>query len=257
MLLSQPTQWMIVLLLFLGNYVFQREMKSVEASVGSMEAKLRSKILAPIRALVYETNELYGIARSRDSNAQRSTLIDPEEALRLYTATRILFLAFERCLSHVVEARGRLHDLLAWIRGTASQVRARGTAMDSIQRQNARNRRVPGGVIRRVSNFLSSAMMSAAKDTPELVFDQQRHLTECVIGVPLSVLSCFVFFYCCYTHHFIAAIPLIHQLQSAPGFFHGRCSNRQCDSSAQQTNQCTMYTESSPTISIPDMRRLL
>ncbi len=100
----------------------------------------------------------------------------------------ILFLAFERCLAHVVEARGRLHDLLAWIRGTASQVRARGTAMDSIQRQNARNRRVPDGVIRRVSNFLSSPMISALKESDGVVFEH-RHLAECVIGVPLSVSS--------------------------------------------------------------------
>jgi hypothetical protein len=82
--------------------------------------------------------------------------------------------------------------------------------MDSIQRQNARNRRVPGGVIRRVSNFLSSAMMSAVNDSPEHVFEQ-RHLTECVIGVPLSV-SCFDFlccclpFYCCNSSHTSASI---------------------------------------------------
>eukprot|EP00984_Skeletonema_dohrnii_P013878 scaffold5807_cov114-Skeletonema_dohrnii-CCMP3373.AAC.4 len=167
------------------DQLFQREIKSVEASVASMEAKLRSKILAPIRALVYETDELYGIARSRDCDASSSTLIDPEEALRLYTFARILFLAFERCLAHVVEARGRLHDLLAWIRGTASQVRARGTATDSIQRQNARNRRVPDGVIRRVSNFLSTPMISAVKDSDDIAFEH-RHLAECVIGVPLS-----------------------------------------------------------------------
>jgi len=174
------------------DQLFQREIKSVEASVASMEAKLRSKILAPIRALVYETDELYGIARSRDCDASSSTLIDPEEALRLYTFARILFLSFERCLAHVVEARGRLHDLLAWIRGTASQVRARGTATDSIQRQNARNRRVPDGVIRRVSNFLSTPMISAVKDSDDIAFEH-RHLAECVIGVPLSVsllLSC-------------------------------------------------------------------
>jgi len=167
------------------DQLFQREIKSVEASVASMEAKLRSNILAPIRALVYETCELYGIARSRDCDASSSTLIDPDEALRLYSSARILFLAIERCLAHVVEARGRLHDLLAWIRGTASQVRARGTATDSIQRQNARNRRVPDGVIRRVSNFLSTSMISAVKDSDDVVFEQ-RHLAECVIGVPLS-----------------------------------------------------------------------
>ena len=170
------------------DQLFQREIKSVEASVASMEAKLRSNILAPIRALVYETCELYGIARSRDCDASGSILIDPDEALRLYSSARILFLAIERCLAHVVEARGRLHDLLAWIRGTASQVRARGTATDSIQRQNARNRRVPDGVIRRVSNFLSTSMISALKDSNDVVFEQ-RHLAECVIGVPLSVSS--------------------------------------------------------------------
>ncbi|KAL7497947.1 hypothetical protein ACHAWT_005846 [Skeletonema menzelii] len=167
------------------DQLFQREIKSIEASVASMEAKLHSKILAPIKGLVYETDELYGIARSRNFDASSSILIDPEEALRLYTSARILFLAFQRCLTHVVEARGRLHDLLAWIRGTASQVRARGTAMDSIQRQNARNRRVPDGVIRRVSNFLSSPMVSALKQSDEVVFEH-RHLAECVLGVPLS-----------------------------------------------------------------------
>jgi hypothetical protein len=171
------------------DQLFQREIKGVEASVASMEAKLRSKVLSPIRVLVYETGELYGIARSRDCDKHSSTLIDPEIALRLDTSAKILFLSFERCLLYVVEARGRLHDFLAWIRGTASQIRARGTAMDSIQRQNARNRRVPDGVIRRVSNFLSMPMMSAVKDSSELVF-ADRHLTECVIGVPLSV-SCF------------------------------------------------------------------
>ena len=184
------------------DQLFQREIKSVEASAASMEAQLRSKILAPIKALVYETNELYGIARSCDCNVNMATLIDPEEALRLYTCARILFLTFERCLAHVVEARGRLHDLLSWIRGMASQVRARGTAMDSIQRQNARNRRVPDGVTRRVSNFLSTHMIAAVKDSNDLVFGH-RHLTECVIGVPLSVsLS----FNCCL--HVLIFVPL-------------------------------------------------
>ena len=211
------------------DQLFQREIKCVEASVASMEAKLRSQILAPIRALVYETDDLYGIARSRDCDVHSSTLIDPEEALRLYTAARILFLAFERCLAHLVEARGRLHDLLAWIRGTASQVRARGTAMDSIQRQNARNRRVPDGVIRRVSNFLSTPMISAVKDSDELVFEH-RHLAECVIGVPLSV-SLRVLCVCAPSPWFTRTLLMsLGFLLSTVGFLHGLCVKRQCGS---------------------------
>ena len=54
---------------------------------------------------------------------------------------------------------------------------------------------VPDGVIRRVSNFLSTPMISAVKDSDDIAFEY-RHLAECVIGVPLSVsllLSCVCF----------------------------------------------------------------
>ena len=52
--------------------------------------------------------------------------------------------------------------------------------------------------------------MSAVKDSHVHVFEQ-RHLTECVIGVPLSV-SCFdslcycLPFYCCNSSHASASI---------------------------------------------------
>ena len=155
-----------------------------------VEGTLRSRVLSHIRAVVYETEELYGLARTHWCIGISSSLIDPDMALRLYTSARMLFLTFERCLAHVVEARSRLHDFFAWIRGTASQIRARGTAADSIQRQNARDRRVPNGVLQRVADFLSMPMMSACKNNDKGgVPCDQRNLTECIIGVPISVRS--------------------------------------------------------------------
>ena len=149
------------------DQLLQREARGVESSVASMEGAFRSQVLSSIRAVVYEAEELYGRAKAQTTND--SNLIDPEVAPRLYASTRVLFLTFDQCLGYVIEARTRLHDLLAWMRGTASQVRAWGTASDSMQRQNARARRISNGVVQRVSDFLSRTMMFESKGLDEVI----------------------------------------------------------------------------------------
>ena len=191
------------------DQLLQREARGVEASVATMESNLRSNVLSSIRAVVYEAEELYGLATRSSSggggsaeqtampNGCNHNLIDADMALRLYASSRVLYLTFDQCLGYVVEARTRLHDLLAWIRGTASQVRAWGTAVDSIQRQNARARRISNGVVQRVSSFLSKPMVFALdnKDGGSGIDGcvDHRILTECVIGMPLSVSEKFLF----------------------------------------------------------------
>lgn len=170
------------------DQLFQREARGIEAGVASLEGNLRNTVLTQVRAIVYETEELYGMAKARGYKANETPLLDPECALRLYTSARILYLTLERCLAAIVEARSRVHDFLAWIRGTASQVRARGTASDSVQRQNARDRRVPNGVLQRVSDFLSLPMMRTCREAG-VKTKIARKLTECVIGAPVSVSS--------------------------------------------------------------------
>ncbi len=170
------------------DQLFQREARGIEAGVASVEGNLRNNVLAPVRALVYEAEELYGMTKARGCMSNETPLMDPKCALRLYTSSRILYLTLERCLATVVEARSRVHDFLAWIRGTASQVRARGTASDSVQRKNARDRRVPDGVLQRVSDFLSLPMIPTCK-RDGLQTKTARKLTECIVGAPVSVSS--------------------------------------------------------------------
>jgi hypothetical protein len=117
-----------------------REAGGIKASLGSIESKLRTTVQSEIRALVYETDELYGIIKTHEVTAADSILVEVDVALKLYTTSRILFLTFERFMAHVVDARSRVNDFLAWIRGTATEIRARGTAADSILRQHARDR---------------------------------------------------------------------------------------------------------------------
>jgi len=183
------------------DQLLQREIRGIEASVAAMEGALRSRVLSSIRVVVYEAEELYGLAKAQQtsgssgSSSTTASLIDANTALCLYNASRILFLTFNQCLGYVVEARTRLHDLLSWIRSTASQVRAWGTATDSIQRKNARSRRVSNGVVQRVAAFLSNPMLFALNDGSDKSY---QTLTECVLGVPLSVsLLCCVLLASC------------------------------------------------------------
>jgi hypothetical protein len=162
--------------------LLQREARMIESCASSTEVILRSHVLGSIRAIVYEAEELYGIAASVPSGGD-DRLVDVKTALFLYRASRVLYLTFDQCLHQVVEARIRLHDLLAWLRGTAARIRAWGTAPDSIQRRNAKALRVSNGVVQRVAAFLSSPMMFASRDCD----GSRRILTECIIGVPLSV----------------------------------------------------------------------
>jgi len=164
--------------------LLQREAKMIESCASSTEVILRARVLASIRAIVYEAQELYGVAYSRVSSMEDvDCFIDIKTALCLYKASQSLFLTFNQCLQNVIEARSRIHDLLTWLRGTAAQVRAWGTASDSVQRRNAKALRVSDIMVRRVATFLSSPLTFEAKGCD----GSRRILTECIIGVPLSV----------------------------------------------------------------------
>uniref|UniRef100_A0A7S1ZX20 Anaphase-promoting complex subunit 4 n=1 Tax=Trieres chinensis TaxID=1514140 RepID=A0A7S1ZX20_TRICV len=89
----------------------------------------------------------------------------------------------ERCLSDLVDARFRLRDLLGWMRAMASRVKARGTAVDSVMRENAKKRRASDAVVRRVAEMLSS--MSRGADGGKALSFGDASLSECVLGVPM------------------------------------------------------------------------
>ena len=77
--------------------------------MATMESNLRSNVLSSIRAVVYEAEELYGLAtRSSSSsigggsakqttmnNGSNHNLIDADMALRLYASSRVLYLTFD------------------------------------------------------------------------------------------------------------------------------------------------------------------
>ncbi|KAL7550864.1 hypothetical protein ACHAWF_014067, partial [Thalassiosira exigua] len=177
-----------------------REARGVEAGAAAAEGTLRGRALAAFRALAYCTGELYGSAAAAGAGTEEGEggvdgrLVDPAIALRLHAAARRAYLDCDAAVARVALARSRIRDLLVWIRGTAAQVRARGTAPDGVQRRNARARRASDGTVRRVASFLAGDededMGGWGAEGPggwggggE---NQDRGLTECIIGAPIS-----------------------------------------------------------------------
>ncbi|GFH52388.1 hypothetical protein CTEN210_08864 [Chaetoceros tenuissimus] len=177
----------------MNDLLLVRMFRTLETNVAGVESLLRKKVLAPIRSLVFDAGELNGIVKvmnaerrfetgkSIASNIGLPALMDSETSARLCEASEILFIISEQCITQMVEIRHRLECMTKWIRGTASQVKARGTALDSAQRENAKKRRVNEHIIRSVADFLSVPL----KSTPEEL-SKKRGSTESMLGILLS-----------------------------------------------------------------------
>lgn len=177
----------------MNDQLLTRLFRTLDANVAGLEVLLRKKVLSPVRSLIYDTGELYGMVKtmnaesvysggtSNDEGDELPSLIDNDTCLRLCQASEILFIVAEQCVMQVVEIRHRLDCLTKWIRGTASQVKAKGTPMNSVQRENARKRRVPEYIMRKVADFVSAPLRS---DPSEV--GKKRGSTEMIMGILLS-----------------------------------------------------------------------
>ena len=85
----------------------------------------------------------------------------------------------------MVEIRFRLDNLMKWICGTASQVKAKGTSSDSVQKENARKRRVPDGILQKIICMLSNELKTE-KSINNNESRAKRGSTECVLGILFS-----------------------------------------------------------------------
>jgi hypothetical protein len=88
----------------------------------------------------------------------------------------MLTLATEDLIQQIMDARFRLRDLVSWLRSAGSQIKARGTAPNSAQRDNAKKRRVAQAVVKRVAEYLEKPCMG-----------QGESMTENLIGISILV----------------------------------------------------------------------
>lgn len=125
----------------MNDQLLVRMEKTLHNGLAGVEAVARAVLLGPTQSLVFDANELCGI---NDHLMPRT--------LEICLRTRHVLFAVEYLLSQIVEARFRLRDLCAWLRSAASEIKAMGTPPDSVQRENAKKRRVPAQLLHRVSD---------------------------------------------------------------------------------------------------------
>jgi len=167
----------------MNDQLLQRMIRALEASARSVEGQLRKDVLAPSRTLVWDSSELKGLVGAMSTTSlYGDQLMDPALAYGLCRLAETLRLTIEACLRDMIDIRCRLQDVLAWIRSTASAVKAKDTAKDSALRENARKRRVNDSVVKRVAGYFAGEISPRASGTDIT----KRSMSECVLGIPVS-----------------------------------------------------------------------
>ena len=148
----------------MNDQLIQRLERSLHNAVSNVETLARKGLLSPARSLAYETGDL------------QSSLLHGSHTLQ--QASHTLVLAVEDLIARIVEARFRLRDLVSWLRSAGSQVKARGTAPNSAQRENAKKRRVVQAVVERMACYLEKEVPSGGGGDS---------VTETLIGISITV----------------------------------------------------------------------
>ena len=158
--------------------------RSQTVAIANVESLLR-KTIAAVRALTIESDQLHGLARSSNG------LIPAKAAGDLQESCQKLLIVMESSLTSLVDGRFRFRDWIAWLRATGSQIKARGTAANSVQKENAKKRRVPDATTRRILRYLQqdeagTDMGRLAPETEELSVVNGISSSEMLLGIDVS-----------------------------------------------------------------------
>jgi hypothetical protein len=177
----------------MNDQLLQRMERSLQGGLANVETMIRKCLVSPARAMVYHVGELVGEIRFQtadhhynDSSSSNDNNNNSEsEIVTLQQASEMLLLSAETLLTHFIESRFRLRDFVAWLRSTGSQIKARGTANQSVQRDNAKKRRVSEAVMQRVLSSLEAGASRKERDTDKQ--SRNDNLTERLLGMKISV----------------------------------------------------------------------
>jgi len=135
----------------MNDQLVQRMERSLHGALANVESQARKGILSPMQALCRQVHELSGHMRyhSPDDTA-------PDDLIR---TSSFLWISVHGLLFSIVEGRCLVRDFCAWLRSAGSQVKARGTAPNSVQRENAKKRRVTEAILQDLLSRLNTEPM--------------------------------------------------------------------------------------------------
>ncbi|VEU37481.1 unnamed protein product [Pseudo-nitzschia multistriata] len=153
-----------------NDQLVQRMERTLLASMANVESTAIRCLLRPTQALGWQIQELGGLVQffdnascddnNDDSDDDSDASMNATEPKRspnkrqmvheLVEAIEKLWIGVENVMTSIVAGRMLVRDFCGWLRHAGSQVKARGTAPNSVQRENAKKRRISQAVLERL-----------------------------------------------------------------------------------------------------------
>lgn len=186
----------------MNDQLIQRMERSLLASMANVESTAIRCLLRPTQALGWQIQELSGLVQffcniSEEENEEvaieRSTSDDGcinkgNLVEELADATEELWISVENVMTAIVAGRMLVRDFCGWLRHAGSQVKARGTALNSVQRENAKKRRITQAVLERLVAVLNKGGQANSLGKDE---NQQIGLSETLLNLKVTVCPFF------------------------------------------------------------------
>eukprot|EP00980_Cylindrotheca_fusiformis_P020235 scaffold7316_cov123-Cylindrotheca_fusiformis.AAC.10 len=161
----------------MNDQLLQRMVRTLYGALANVESQARRTLLSPTQALVFQIQELSGFVQFYKSDGASPTNDILQELL---DASHSLWISVEYLLMIIVESRFRVRDFCGYLRHAGSEIKARGTAAQSVQRENAKKRRVPEAVIERLLACLSNTKLDNKNA------EKQVSLSEHILSISVS-----------------------------------------------------------------------
>jgi len=158
----------------LNDQLVQRMERTLLASMANVESTAIRCLLRPTQALGWQIQELGGLVQFFDNTYGEESDDDEETSIdtvntdhnrnnksqliqELAEGSEKLWVGVENVMTSIVAGRMLVRDFCGWLRHAGSQVKARGTAPNSVQRENAKKRRISQAVLERLVTILKKS----------------------------------------------------------------------------------------------------
>jgi hypothetical protein len=177
----------------MNDQLIQRMERSLLASMANVESTAIRCLLRPTQALGWQIQELGGLVHffnnlsDEDEEYDAETMNSDKSYLvyQLTEATEGLWISVENVMTAIVSGRMLVRDFCGWLRHAGSQVKARGTAPNSVQRENAKKRRITQAVLERLVTVLNKSGQRELLETKDE--NHQIGLSETLLNLKVTV----------------------------------------------------------------------
>ena len=188
----------------MNDQLLQRMERSLLASMGNVESTAIGCLLRPTQALGWQIQELGGLVQFFDTTYDdNADIVGGEETIssksqlvqELIEASQQMWISTESVITSIVSGRMLVRDFCGWLRHAGSQVKARGTAPNSVQRENAKKRRVSQAILERLVTVLNKSQKDSLLSSSTMGKDQktQTGLSETLLNLKVTVSLSFLY----------------------------------------------------------------